>query len=125
MAKIEYKESALQEPTIRVSIAVDLAMAVSLMRNITHAAQTRCLVAAHRWDVAAGDGVVTADVDTIVFGEPHGDFTRLFGVSGWNADDVGFDPDLFEAHPTYAYLEELLAGAEASTMDPHAPPSAW
>jgi hypothetical protein len=125
MAKIEYTESAQQTPTVRVTIAVDLAMAVSRMPGITPVALLRCLVAAHRWDVMAGDGAVSADVDTIIFGEPHGEFARLFGVAGWNVDDVGFDPDLFEVYPTSEYLEELLAGAEASTLDPHAPPSTW
>lgn len=119
---IEYKKCTEQEPTVRVSIAVDLAMAVSRMTDITPAAQLRCLVAAHRWDVAAGENEIGRELDQMVF--PH-KFAELFGVPGWDAGDVGFDLDLFETYPTDAFLAKLLAGAEASTMDPHAPPSAW
>lgn len=124
MAKIEYKEWT-ERPDVRVAIAIDLAMAVSRAAGITPAAQTRCIVAAHRWHEAAADGDHEDGIGCILFDEMHGEFAQLFGVPGWNADDVGFDPIAFVAYPTDAYIAELLAGAEASTLNPHAPPSAW
>jgi hypothetical protein len=117
----------------RVEFAIACAQAVADCETAPIAARLRAAAAAARWDalyihtgIEAVHGLQSDDGErahSFIFsdGAYVGEFERIFLVPGWNEDDAvpykNFWGDR-EYAPSASYLEELVAGADASDWTP-------
>lgn len=113
----------------KIDLAVQLAVAAAATATDVNT-KLRCYGAAASWNslnVITTEGAATRDggdlAMNIIFGvggEYPGEFEQLFGVAGWNDDDIVYDPSCgpAEYRPTEAYLDELVEGARVSRFDP-------
>lgn len=107
-----------EDPKDKVRIAISIAFYVSSVSTLSYDTQNLALLAAHRWQVAYDFGTIER-VYPWIFGlpnDPFGEFERLFGMQGWNPDDIIVDK-FANVIPTKDYLDELMAGIDAYKFD--------
>ncbi|MGA1354355.1 MAG: hypothetical protein ACO32I_06235 [Candidatus Limnocylindrus sp.] len=108
----------------RIETAIGMARAVRDSEHAPVHARLLAAAAAARWDWAYEDLLSTTSEELPwLFTDSLGvgDFEKVFGLEGWNDDDVEERTDTFgEAYwvPTAAYLAELIEGATFSAWDP-------